>query len=144
MSSMPTNGSRAFRSFITLLQSQKAWLSERIAAHDLTPQLMQGLQVLAEHPDATMRAFSENMFCDASNATGIVDRLEKRGLAERRNATADRRSKVVRLTPAGQRLHRRVEEMLLNEAPPAIAKLSAADQRTLREIVERAIANVDE
>jgi DNA-binding MarR family transcriptional regulator len=140
---MPTNGSRAFRGFITLLQSQKPWLSERIAAHDLTPQMMQGLQALAEHPDSTMRAFAENMFCDASNATGIIDRLEKRGLAERRPSSEDRRSKVVRLTPAGQRLYRRVEEMLISEAPPAIAKLSAADQRTLREIIDRALANVE-
>jgi DNA-binding MarR family transcriptional regulator len=140
---MPTNGSRAFRGFITLLQSQKAWLHERIAAYDLTPQLFQGLQVLAEHPDSTMRAFSENMFCDASNATGIVDRLEKRGLAERRESAADRRSKVVRLTAAGQRLYRRVEDMLVAEAPPAIAKLSAADQRTLRDIIDRALANIE-
>ena len=36
-----------------------------------------------------------------------------------------------------------VLEMLGADAPPAIAKLSAADQRILREIIERALDNVD-
>jgi DNA-binding MarR family transcriptional regulator len=140
---MSSNGSRAFRGFIDLLHSQKKWLTERLAPFDLTSQQYQGLHVLAEYPDSTMRTFAENMFCDASNATGIVDRLEKRGLAERYVSAADRRAKVVRLTAAGQRLYRRVEELLFADAPPAIAKLSAADQRALREIVERALANVE-
>jgi DNA-binding MarR family transcriptional regulator len=140
---MSSNGSRAFRGFISLLRSQKQWLADQLAPFDLTSQQYQGLQALADAPDSTMRAFAENMFCDASNATGIVDRLEKRGLAERYVSAADRRVKGVRLTPAGLRLYRRVEELLFAEAPPAIAKLSAADQRTLREIVERALQNVD-
>jgi DNA-binding MarR family transcriptional regulator len=140
---MPTNGSRAFRGFITLLQSQKPWLNERVSALGITSQMSQALYVLHEHPDVTMRAFAEQMFCDASNATGILDRLEQRGLAERRAAESDRRAKVVRLTPAGQRMHKRIDEAILAEAPPAIAKLSAADQRALREIIERALENVE-
>jgi DNA-binding MarR family transcriptional regulator len=128
---------------LTLFQSQKPWLNERVTALGLTAQMSQALYVLHEHPDVTMRVFAEQMFCDASNATGILDRLEQRGLAERRAAESDRRAKVVRLTPAGQRMHKRIDDAILAEAPPAIAKLSAADQRTLREIVERALANLE-
>lgn len=80
-----------------------------------------------------MREFSEKMFCDPSNATGLIDRLETRGLAERRVSDNDRRAKVVRL----------VDEAVWVEAPPAIAKLSATDQRMLRKIIERALANID-
>jgi DNA-binding MarR family transcriptional regulator len=139
---MSTNGSRAFRGFITLLKSQKNWLYERVAAHGITPQLFQALDVLDEYPDSTMRDFSEKMFCDASNATGLIDRLEARGLAERRISNNDRRAKVVRLTPAGSRLIKKVNAAVWADAPPAIAKLSAADQRTLREIVERALQHI--
>jgi MarR family transcriptional regulator, organic hydroperoxide resistance regulator len=137
-----TNGSRAFRAFITLLNSQKGWLYDRVAAYDLTPPLFQALHVLAEFPDSTMREFSGKMFCDASNATGLVDRLETRGLAERRVSDNDRRAKVVRLTPAGARMIKKVEDAVWSEAPPAIAKLSAADQRVLREIIERALLHI--
>jgi DNA-binding MarR family transcriptional regulator len=140
---MPNNGSRAFRGFITLLQSQKGWLHDRVAAFDLTPQLFQALHVLAEYPDPSMREFAERMFCDASNATGLVDRLERRGLAERRASDSDRRAKVVHMTPAGARLFKKIEDSVWADAPPAIAKLSAADQRILREIIERALDNVD-
>jgi DNA-binding MarR family transcriptional regulator len=90
-----------------------------------------------------MREFAENMFCDASNATGLIDRLENRGFVERRPAVSDRRAKVVRLTPAGSRLYRRIDAAVMDEAPPAIAKLSAVDQRTLREIIDRALSNID-
>jgi len=140
---MSSNGSRAFRAFITLLHSQKNWLYDRVATYDLTPQMFQALHVLDEHPDATMREFSDRMFCDASNATGLVDRLEVRGLVERRVAENDRRAKVVRLTVAGARLFKKVDDAVWVETPPAIAKLSATDQRVLREIVERALQNVD-
>jgi DNA-binding MarR family transcriptional regulator len=140
---MSNNGSRAFRGFITLLQSQKNWLHERVAAFDLTPQLFHALHVLSEYPDPSMREFSERMFCDASNATGLVDRLEQRGLAERRVSDNDRRAKIVHLTAAGTRLFKKVEDSVWIDAPPAIAKLSAADQRALREIIERALSNVD-
>lgn len=140
---MSSNGSRAFHAFITLLRSQKQWLADRLAPLDLTSQQFQGLEVLTAFPDSTMRAFAENMFCDASNATGVVDRLEKRGLAERRASDSDRRVKVVRLTPAGQRLYRRAHDALFAQAPPPIERLSAADQRTLRDILERALRNVE-
>ena len=140
---MSTNGSRAFRGFITLLQSQKALFYARVASYDLTGQMFQALQVLDEHPDSTMREFSEKMFCDASNATGLVDRLEKRGLVERRISANDRRAKVVRVTPAGARLFKKVDDAVWIEAPPAIAKLSATDQRTLREIIDRALQNIE-
>lgn len=119
------------------------WLHERVAAYDLTPQLFHALQVLDEHPDSTMREFAENMFCDASNATGLVDRLETRALAERRASDNDRRAKVVRLTATGSRLFKKVEDAVWNDAPPAIAKLSATDQRVLREIIERALEHID-
>jgi DNA-binding MarR family transcriptional regulator len=105
--------------------------------------LFQALHVLDEYPDSTMREFSEKMFCDASNATGLIDRLETRGLVERRASERDRRAKVVRLTASGARLFKKVDAAVWAEAPPAIAKLSAADQRSLREIIERALTHID-
>ncbi len=119
-------------------------MSERLVPFDITMQLGHALHILAESGEATMSSFASNMFCDASNATGLIDRLAARGLVERRPSELDRRAKVVRLTPAGRRLERRIDDMMMSEAPPAVARLSAADQRTLREILERALAFSDE
>jgi len=88
-----------------------------------------------ERPMA-MSALAELLVCDASNVTGVADRLEARGLVERRSGV-DRRVKTLALTPAGVELRARVYE-LMSRPPDAILALSAADQRTLRDILRRA------
>jgi DNA-binding MarR family transcriptional regulator len=137
---MSSNGSKAWKLLYELIQSQKPWMADRVAPFDLTIYLAHALYILNENGEMTMSEIADAMFCDASNATGLVDRLVKRGLAERRPAEHDRRAKVVRLTAAGKRLERKVDDLFLQQAPPALARLSAADQRALREILERAVA----
>jgi DNA-binding MarR family transcriptional regulator len=78
------------------------------------------------------------MHCDNSNVTGIVDRLEERGLVERRSADHDRRVKLIALTPQGKELREELNRRLA-EPPEPIAKLSASDQRALRDILTRAL-----
>ena len=85
-----------------------------------------------------MSALAERLFCDASNVTGIVDRLESRGLVERGSAEGDRRVKALTLTAAGVELREQVLTVM-NEPPDAIASLTTADQRALRDILARAV-----
>jgi DNA-binding MarR family transcriptional regulator len=85
-----------------------------------------------------MSSLAERLFCDASNVTGIADRLEARGLVERRSAEGDRRVKALTLTPDGVELRDRVLE-IMSEPPAAIAALSVGDQRALRDILRRAV-----
>jgi DNA-binding MarR family transcriptional regulator len=140
---MSTNGGRAWTAIFRLIQSQKPWMAEKLAEFDLTLMMAHALDTLAGLGEASMSEFAGAMFCDASNATGLIDRLERRGLAARHAAEHDRRAKVVRLTPEGARLNKRLERIIWGEPPPPIADLSAADQRTLREILERAVAGTD-
>jgi MarR family transcriptional regulator, organic hydroperoxide resistance regulator len=87
----------------------------------------------------TMSEIAAFLRCDNSNVTGIVDGLEARGLAERKASPGDRRVKLIALTAAGRSLRAR----LMREArkPPAwLEGLSAADQRTLRDVLRRATA----
>ncbi len=51
-----------------------------------------------------MGELARMLACDNSNVTGIIDRLEERGLVERRAAKRDRRVKLVALTREGKRL----------------------------------------
>jgi MarR family transcriptional regulator, organic hydroperoxide resistance regulator len=71
--------------------------------------------------------------------TGLVDRLEARGLVERRSAEGDRRVKALTLTAAGVELRASVLAVM-SEPPEAIAALPPADQRALRDILARAVA----
>jgi DNA-binding MarR family transcriptional regulator len=102
---------------------------------DLLPQHVIALRSL-DRP-IPMSELARLLACDNSNVTGIIDRLEERGLAERRNAAHDRRVKLVALTPEGKRLKQGVEARMA-EPPPPIEALSRQDQRSLRDILRRA------
>src|SRR5437763_16245182 len=91
------------------------------------------LRLLDTEEPMPRSALAERRFCDASNVTGIADRLESGGLIERQSPEGDRRVKGLVLTPAGSELRERVYE-IMSEPPPAIAALSTADQRALRDI----------
>jgi DNA-binding MarR family transcriptional regulator len=69
------------------------------AAHGLSATQAKALSAVQE--PVPMRALAERLGCDASNVTGIVDRLESLGLATRAAGAADRRVKMVTITPAG-------------------------------------------
>jgi MarR family transcriptional regulator, organic hydroperoxide resistance regulator len=125
----------------SLLHSHKTQVVSAFAEIGLTPQLAHALHVLPRE-GLTMHALADELACDASNATGIVDRLEKRGLTERRTDKNDRRVKRVCLTAAGRRVREKVSERF-RRPPPSIAALSVADQNALREILERALAHAE-
>jgi DNA-binding MarR family transcriptional regulator len=87
-----------------------------------------------------MKQLAASLSCDASNVTGLVDRLESRGLIRRVAGTADRRVKVLDLTPTGARL--RAELVSRMSTPPAaLNRLSARDQRELERILSRLLSS---
>jgi DNA-binding MarR family transcriptional regulator len=77
--------------------------TRKLGRRGLTPNDSRALFSLDPEEGRTMGALAEDWECDASNATWIVDRLERLGLAERRTIASDRRVKLVVLTPKGAR-----------------------------------------
>jgi DNA-binding MarR family transcriptional regulator len=110
--------------------------SEIFRAHGLTPNDAKALWALDPVQGKTMRALADRWFCDASNATWMVDRLEERGLAERRADPNDRRVKLVVLTLRGMEERRRLMDLLF-EPPPELLKLDRADLESLRDALAK-------
>jgi DNA-binding MarR family transcriptional regulator len=104
---------------------------------DLSPPQIIALRFL--HDGKPMGELAEIMHCDNSNVTGIVDRLEQRGLVERRPSEHDRRVKLLVLTAEGASVREELERRM-GEPPPGIAALPRADQRVLRDVLRRALA----
>src|SRR3954454_14969773 len=104
----------------------------------LTPPQLFALRALDPSEPVPMRALAAALNCDSSNVTGLVDGLEAQGLVERREAEHDRRIRMLVVTPRGQEVRQRMFEAV-QQVPEAIAALSASDQRTLREILRRAL-----
>lgn len=107
------------------------------AEFELSPVQAHVLRQLGEGPLA-MSTLAGYLSCDASNVTGLVDRLEARGLVARKSSEQDRRVKMLVLTEAGVALRERLLERLA-EPPEPIARLGDADLRALRDIMRRAL-----
>ncbi|MFI8966414.1 MarR family winged helix-turn-helix transcriptional regulator [Streptomyces sp. NPDC053493] len=83
-----------------------------------------------------MRALATLLVCDASNVTGIVDRLEARGLVRREPDPADRRVKNVVVTDEGRETVRRVREEM-QTTHGALDTLTPAESGTLYALLQR-------
>jgi MarR family transcriptional regulator, organic hydroperoxide resistance regulator len=105
---------------------------------ELSPPQVRALAMLDPERPVPMSELADALHCDNSNVTGIVDRLEDRGLVERRSATHDRRVKMLAVTERGADVRARLAERL-EEAPAPLARLSPEDQRALRDIMRRAL-----
>jgi DNA-binding MarR family transcriptional regulator len=104
----------------------------------ISPQQSMAIGSLKPGEPMPMSALAEALHCDNSNITGIVDRLEAAGLAERRASERDRRVKAVVLTEKGEWMRVEIERRA-GEPPDTIASLSDEDAAVLRDILARAI-----
>jgi DNA-binding MarR family transcriptional regulator len=85
-----------------------------------------------------LRQVAGRLHCDPSNITLLADRLEEKGLAERRPHPADGRVRTLVLTPAGVAARRTLLDQVQERSP--IAALDAAQQRQLQELLSVALA----
>jgi DNA-binding MarR family transcriptional regulator len=104
---------------------------------ELSPPQTMVLRLLAE--PRPMGALAQLMHCDNSNMTGIVDRLEERGLVERTQAEGDRRVRLIALTERGREIRDELNRRMA-EPPAPLTALSVVDQRALTAILRRALS----
>ena len=133
MSAKPTAGAlsaRVWRALFDLLMRSAPERGRTLAQRGLTPNDSRALFSLDTGSGRSMRSLADAWKCDPSNATWIVDRLEKLGLAERKDVPHDRRVKLVVLTAKGQK----TRTTLLNEFYRPPAELSTLDVKDLEEL----------
>jgi DNA-binding MarR family transcriptional regulator len=106
---------------------------------DLHPAQAGALAQMDPDTPMPMHLLATSLHCDNSNVTGLVDRLEARGLVSRRPHEHDRRVTHIVLTPLGVEAREHVRTRM-REAPEAFARLSRADQRMLRDVLRRVLA----
>jgi DNA-binding MarR family transcriptional regulator len=107
-------------------------MSESRQATGLNPGAIKALQSLDPDQPRTMGSLAEAWHCDASNVTWLVDRLEERGLVERRTLPTDRRVKTVVLTDSGKALRNDVDAIWA-KAPE---QFRALDRDSLSGLIE--------
>ncbi len=82
---------------------------------------------------------TRELLVTAGNVTGIVDRLVKQGLAERRPVPGDRRAVLVRLTPRGHLVMERAIPRHRRDLQALLSCVPAEDLARLRELLGRLI-----
>ena len=110
--------------------------TQSLGKRGLTPNDSRALFSLHLDEGRSMRALAEAWECDPSNATWVVDRLEKLGLAERRSIANDRRVKLVVLTRKGHKIR---AELLkeFHQPPPEISSLERDDLESLLRVLSK-------
>ena len=102
----------------------------------LTPGHMKTMFELDADEGRSMGDVAAALMCDASNATWLVDRLEERGLVERRPYPGDRRVKAVVLTEEGAKLRALLMERLATP-PEELVALDREDLEALHDALGR-------
>lgn len=119
------------------MQFLKAAKQTFLSELDLTPAQAHLLLHLDPAHPVPMSELATALGCDASNVTGLVDRLEERKFIERRSASADRRVKMIAVTATGSKKRSRLLDRWY-EAPPPIASLPERDVKELLRILRKA------
>src|SRR5215216_3042218 len=96
-------GSEAWSLMHWMMVTNKQRIFAMAQEFELAPQQMIALRMLGAGP-RKMSELAQALFCDNSNVTGIVDRLEERELVRREAAERDRRVKLLVLTEDGERM----------------------------------------
>src|SRR3989454_11958182 len=117
MRSTKSQACEAWQLLVKLFFTQRADLPSVASEFELSPAQCHVLHFIEPGRPIPMGRIAEALACDASNVTGLVDRLESRGLVRRLPSAGDRRVKVLELTPAGARLRSTLLELITK--PPA-------------------------
>lgn len=106
---------------------------------NLTPLQYGALLTVREQPGVDQRTLARLIALDTSTTAGVVDRLEARGLLERQLSPQDRRVRLLYITPSGIDLLRQAEPAVARTQALILAPLSAAQQRTFRQLLQRLV-----
>jgi DNA-binding MarR family transcriptional regulator len=112
-----------------------ARMRARVAKLDLTVAQASALCELFE--PMTIGELAGRMSCEPSNATVVIDKLQKLGLIERREHPTDRRAKQLHVTAEGAQRRKQLMATLRGEL--LITGLSDQERDTLKELLSRAL-----
>lgn len=136
-----------------LRTAETLWNSSRVffAKWDISTSQFNVLNVLRDQPEGlTQIELSRLLIMHRSNVTGLVDRLESRGLIQRKENPNDRRAYRVVLTPAGTRLIQKIlpayyaaAEEIWGDLPVKKSKELVNDLIRLCENVEKFTSNLE-
>ena len=114
----------------------KFWTS-RLAGNHVTAAQGMVLGFLRENDQVTSRELGERVMLDSATLTGILDRLEKASLVERKTHPEDRRALSVCLTAQGRQLTEDLIALAETANQDFLTPLTSEEQLILRLLLKK-------
>jgi DNA-binding MarR family transcriptional regulator len=102
-----------------------------LAEHDVSMWGYGVLSALRDEPMRAQAALARAIGADKTRLIPVLDELQRRGLIEREPDPADRRVRLLGLTPAGRDLHGRVQAAIRAAEVRLLDRLPAPDRAAL-------------
>lgn len=117
--------------------SVEAHLHANVGAHGLTLTEFAILEVLYHKGPLLLGEVQKRILVSSGGVTYLVDRLEEKGLVERRACTEDRRARYAALTPEGEALIARIFPPHAELIREVMSTLSLEEQRQTVDLLRR-------
>jgi MarR family transcriptional regulator, organic hydroperoxide resistance regulator len=118
-------------------QSGAHYWQGKVAPLGLTAVQAMVLNTLSDDDGAPAGRLGERVQLTSATLTGIIDRLENLGFAERRASKKDRRAVLVCLTDKGRQVVGEIKPLLAGANRDFLAGLSSKEQKQLRGLLQK-------
>lgn len=122
---------------VEFYEKLSSWEHEVVRGSELTPGQMHAVEIIGHEKSLRMKELAEKLGVTTGTLTVTVDKLERRGLIERRRHESDRRSYRVQLTPAGEEHFASHHEYHLKLTEDLVSSLSPEELACFRTVLEK-------
>jgi len=136
-SALAEQRSGTYNSIVATYKMMFRKMTEMLLKEGLTQPQFQALRVVAKYGPTPMKTISDKMSVTAANVTGIVDRLESKGLILRHARSDDRRATIIGLTAKGRRVQEGVSGKTAEFVQEALRGFTPEEQDTLGRLLAK-------
>jgi len=119
-----------------LIQASELYTKELNKKYQISAAQLNCILTLYEYGPLPPSKIAQHMMVKSSTVTGVVDRLEKKGIAERMRNSPDRRVIIIQLTEAGKKLAQ-------NAPPPIQQKIIDGLKQTEKAKIEQIVRSLN-
>lgn len=131
------------REIVRSYQAFDNYSAPHIKSMNLTPPQFDVIATLANQPPMTCKTLGDKTLITKGTLTGILDRLEAKGIIERKTNEEDARSQKIMLTPAGQEIFDHAFPAHMRHLEKAFSQLSAQEITNLTSALKQLRATME-
>ncbi|WP_061212705.1 MarR family winged helix-turn-helix transcriptional regulator [Syntrophomonas wolfei] len=118
-------------------QSVHQLFKAELMPYGVTPGQYSVLKCLWKDNGQTVKQLAEHLYLDSSTVTGILDRMEQKGMIKKKADPKDRRALQVLLTEKGQDLEEPLTQAILNANKKALRQMDENQFESLKELLHK-------